>query len=180
MRFLAAFIALFTLAACGEPEPVAPAVPLPSDPAAQVRVVIPTSRMSPDWLSIARQRDCTGTEDEGERCPYGEVFYNQRTITRSVDGTIANIWIQTDHGAPQLFTGETETSVITMRYTRTRLHYRLNCTNETFTIVERQILGSNDAVLQRVNPPEIYRAPQRWSAVALALPVACRGGSLVP
>ena len=180
MRFLAAFVALFTLAACGEPEPAAPAVPLPSDPAAQVRVVIPTSRMSPDWISIARQRDCTGTEDEGERCPYGEVFYNQRTITRSVDGTIANIWIQTDHGAPQLFTGETETSVITMRYTRTRLHYRLNCTDETFTIVERQILGSNDAVLQRVNPPEIYRTPQRWSAVALALPVACRGGSLVP
>ena len=67
-----------------------------------------------------------------------------------------------------------------MRYTRTRLHYRLNCTDETFTIVERQILGSNDAVLQRVNPPEIYRTPQRWSAVALALPVACRGGSLVP
>jgi len=180
MRFFAGLIALFTLAACGEPEPTAPVTPLPTDPAAQVRVVLPTSRMSPDWITIARQRDCTGVEDEGERCPYGEVFYNQRTITRSVDGTVANIWVQTDHGAPQLFAGETETSVVTIRYTRTRLLYRLRCNDETFTIVERQILGSNDAVLQRENPPEIYRAPVRWSAVALALPIACQGGSLQP
>jgi hypothetical protein len=56
----------------------------------------------------------------------------------------------------------------------------MRCADETFTIVERQIMGTSDAVLQRVNPPEAYRAPQRWSAVALALPIACRGGTLVP
>jgi hypothetical protein len=180
MRFLAGLIALFTLAACGEPEPQVPVTPLPTDPSAQVRVYMQTSRMSPDWISIARQRDCTGQEDAGERCPYGEVYYNKNMITRSVDGSIANIWVQTDHGAPQLFQGETESSVITVRYTRTRLHYRFNCADDTFTIVERQILGSNDTVLQSINPPEIFREPQRWSAVAIAMPIACDGGELRP
>jgi hypothetical protein len=179
MRFLVAALAL-GLAACGDPESSAPATPLPADPSAQVRVVLPVSHMSPDWIVVARQRDCTGAEDPGERCPYGEVAYNQRTITRSVDGTIANIWAQIDHGAPQLFLGETENTTVSIRYTRTRLHYRFNCTDETFAIIERQILGSSDAVLQRESPREIYREPQRWSAVAILLPIGCRGGTLQP
>lgn len=181
MRLLAGLVVLFTLAACGEPEPQAPATaPLPADPSAQVRVALPMSRMSPDWITIARQRDCTGREDAGERCPYGEVFYNRHMITRSVDGAVANAWVQTDHGAPQLFQGETETTTLNIRYTRTRLHYRFRCNEGTFAIIERQILGASEAVLHRESPPEIYREPRRWSAVGLLLPIACEGGSLQP
>jgi len=178
---LAALICLFTLAACGQQQASAPAAPLPSDPAAQVRVSLQTTPMAPDWLVVARQRDCPEVgEVAAERCAYGQVFYNQRTITRSVDGTIANIWAQVDHGAPQLYEGETETTVTRIRYTQSRLHYRFNCTDETFAIIERQIMGENETVVQRDEPREIYRAPARWSAVALMYPIACKGGVLQP
>jgi len=181
LPFLAGLLALFTLAACGEQEAAAPVAPLPSDPAAQVRVVLPMSRMSPDWIEVARQRDCPAVgELAKERCPYGRVFYNRQTITRSVDGTVANIWTQTDHGAAQLYEAETETSNVTIRYTRQRVLYRFNCTADTFTIVERQIMGEDNTVVQREQPPEIYRAPVRWSAVAILMPIACDGGTLQP
>lgn len=180
MRALAA-IALLALAACGPQEPAAPAAPLPTDPAAQVRVALPLSRMSPDWVLIARQRDCPIVGDIGkERCPYGEVLYNARTITRSVDGTVANIWVQTNHGAPQLYQGETETTTVNIRYTQSRVHYRFNCASDTFAIIERQIMGENETVVQRDHPREIYRAPTRWSAVAIIMPIACEGGTLQP
>lgn len=181
MRKLAALVCLFTLAACGPSQPAAPATPLPADPAAQVRVSLQTSPMSPDWLVVARQRDCPEVgEVAKERCPYGQVLYNQRTITRSVDGAVANIWTQVNHGAPQLYVVETDSDVTRIRYTQSRLHYRFHCADETFAIIERQIMGDNETVVQRDQPREVYRAPQRWSAVALMLPIACRGGALQP
>jgi len=184
MRKLAAVICMFTLAACGRSEPAAPAAPMPTDPAAQVRVVLQTSPMSHDWISIARQRDCREVgeinDPGGERCAYGEVYYNQRTITRSVDGTVANVWAEVRHGVPQLIMGETDTTITRIRYTQSRIHYRLRCTDETFAIIEQQVLGDSGAVVHRRNPPEIYRAPVRWTAVALLFPPACRGGTLVP
>jgi hypothetical protein len=180
MRALAAF-AFLALAACGQQEAAAPAAPLPTDPAAQVRVALPMSRMSPDWIEVARQRDCPIVgEIAKERCPYGSVHYNRQTITRSVDGTVANIWTETTHGAPQLFQAETESTELNIRYTRTRMQYRFRCTDETFTIVERQIMGDNDTVVHREQPPEIYRQPVRWSPVAILMPIACRGGTLQP
>ena len=181
MRKLAALICLFTLAACGPREAAQPATPLPSDPAAQVRVALQTTPLSPDWIVAARQRDCPevgATSPEG--CPYGEVLYNQRTITRSVDGTVANLWAQVNHGAPQLYMGETETTVTTIRYTQSRIHYRFRCNDETFAIIERQIMGENETVVQRDSPRELYRSPQRWSAVAIMMPIACKGGVLAP
>jgi len=178
---LIAATCLLTLAACGEQQPAAPAAPLPTDPSAQVRVVLPVSPMSPDWIEIARQRDCPVVgEIAKERCPYGSVHYNRHTITRSVDGSVANIWTQTTHGAPQLFQAETETTEMNIRYTRMRLHYRFRCNDNTFAIVERQIMGDNDAVVHREQPREIYREPARWSPVAILMPIACRGGTLQP
>lgn len=180
MRALAAALIL-ALAACGERQPTAPATPLPTDPAAQVRVVLSMSRMSPDWIEIARQRDCPIVgEVAKERCPYGSVQYNSRTITRSVDGTVANIWTQTRHGAPQLFRAESEDTITSIRYTRTRLLYRFKCNEGTFAIIERQILGDNDTVINRDQPQEVYREPARWSAVAILMPIACQGGTLQP
>lgn len=178
-RFLAAACVL-ALAAC-EQEPAAPATSLPTDPSAQVRVVLPMSPMSPDWIEVARQRDCplVGEVDK-ERCAYGSVHYNRHTITRSVDGTVANIWTQTTHGAPQLFQAETETTEMNIRYTRVRMLYRLKCNEGTFAIIERQIMGDNDTVVHREQPPEIYRQPVRWSPVAIFMPIACQGGTLQP
>lgn len=178
---LAAASALL-LSACGqEQQPPAPAAPLPSDPSAQVRVVLPMSRMSPDWIEVARQRDCPVVgEIAKERCPYGSVHYNRQTITRSVDGTVANIWAQVTHGAPQLIQSETQTTETTIRYTRERILYRFKCNEETFAVIERQIMGDNDTVVQRDQPREIYRAPARWSAVAILMPIACNGGTLQP
>lgn len=184
MRKLAALVCLFTLAACGQREAAAPAAPLPSDPATQVRVALQTTPLSPDWIVAARQRDCpevgATTDASGERCAYGEVLYNQRTITRSVDGTIANLWAQVNHGAPQLIHQESETQIQRIRYNQSRVHYRFNCTEETFAIIEQQILGENETVVQRSTPREIYRAPARWSPVALMMPIACKGGVLAP
>jgi hypothetical protein len=180
LRIIAAAFAL-ALAACGEQQPATPAAPLPSDPSAQVRVVLPVSAMSPDWIEIARQRDCPEVgEVAKERCPYGSVHYNRRTITRSVDGSVANIWTQTTHGAPQLFRAENETSEMNIRYTRMRMLYRFRCNEGTFAIIERQIMGDNDTVVHREQPREIYRAPARWSAVAILMPIACEGGTLQP
>jgi hypothetical protein len=179
-RLLAA-ACILALAACGAPEPAAPATPLPTDPSAQVHVALPISSMSPDWIEVARQRDCPLVgETAKERCPYGSVHYNWQTVTRSVDGTVANIWTQTTHGAPQLFQAETDTTVLNIRYTRMRMLYRFNCSESTFAIIERQIMGDNDAVLHSEQPPEIYRQPVRWSAVAILMPIACQGGTLQP
>lgn len=171
-----------TLAACGEPaQPAAPANPLPTDPSAQVRVAMPISSMSPDWIEVARQRDCPLVgEQSKERCPYGSVSYNHQTITRSVDGTVANIWTQTTHGAPQLFQAETESTELNIRYTRMRMLYRFHCNEGTFAIIERQIMGDNDAVVHREQPPELYRQPVRWSAVPIVMRIACEGGTLQP
>lgn len=184
MTKLAALICLFTLAACGPSAPAAPARPLPTDPAAQVRVVLQITPMAPDWVVAARQRDCSEigatTDPGGDRCAYGSVLYNQRTITRSVDGTVANIWAQVDHGTPQLYTTESETTIRRIRYTQSRIHYRFRCTDETFAIIEQQIMGDNETVVGRSQPREIYRAPARWSAVALMMPIACKGGDLQP
>ena len=72
----------------------------------------------------------------------------------SVDGTVANIWTQTTHGAPQLFQAETETTEMNIRYTRMRMLYRLKCNEGTFAIIERQIMGDNDTVVHREQPPD--------------------------
>lgn len=180
LRSLAA-ACVFALAACGQQQPAAPAASLPEDPKAEVRVVLPVSPISPEWIEIARQRDCPRVgELDKDACPYGRVYYSRHTITRSVDGTAANIWTQTDHGAPQLYMAETETAEVNIRYTRMRLNYRFRCDEGTFAILERQIMGDGDTIVHREQPRELYRRPAEWSAVALLMPVACRGGSLQP
>lgn len=182
IRTLTALALAAMLAACQQ-EPAAPANPLPEDPSAQVRVSLQITPLSPDWIVAARQRDCSevgALTNSGDRCAYGDVLYNQRAITRSVDGSVANLWAQVNHGAPQVYVGESETTVTRIRYTQSRVHYRFRCNEDTFAIIERQIMGDNETVVQRDSPQEIYRAPREWSAVALMMPIACKGGVLAP
>lgn len=181
IRTLTAALLAAALAACGDdivvskgPVPPPGAEGLPPD--TLLPVTLSMSRSSPDWLFVARQRDCPPGPRTGDPCPYGEVKYNQRTITRTADGRTANIWLQTDHGAPQLREIPIEGGgTRNIRYERVRIHYRFNCADETFAVIEQQILGPNDVVVARETYPENYSAPDRWSAVALTLPIACRG-----
>jgi hypothetical protein len=132
--------------------------------------VLGSTRNLPDWLLVARQRDC----DAGENCPRGEVLFNQRTITRNADGT-ADIWIQVHHGAPQLYSLEDEHTQTTIHYELERLHYRFNCASGQFYVAERQIMGSGETVVARETPRPIYRAPVQGSATGIIEPIACRG-----
>ncbi len=171
-RVLAA-AALFALAACGQSAPTGEkgAQPPSRDPGA---VVLSGASELPDWLLVARQRDCAADAPPEDRCPLGEVHFNQRTITRTADG-FADIWVQASHGQPQLFEFETEARRTTIRFTLERLHYRFNCGTHEFVVVERQIMGAADTVVARDEPRQIYRAPLRGSITHVIMPIACRG-----
>jgi hypothetical protein len=168
MRSLAAACLVFALAACGQPAEKAEGPPAETD-----SVILGSTQNLPDWLFVARQRTCVPDAPSDEPCPLGEVHFNQRTITRA-DG-VADIWIQVRHGAPQLFQMESATTETTVRYEVERLHYRFNCATGEFVVVERQIMGANEAIVARDEPRQIYRAPVGGSITGVIMPIACRG-----
>lgn len=157
MRFALA-AALFTLAACGQS--TAPATNMP--PAEPGAVEFGSTRNMPDWLFILRTNDG------------GMIHFNQRTVTRA-DG-MADIWLQVRHGRNQLYSIESETTETVIHYEVERLHYRFNCQEGTFLVVERQIMGANEQVVARDEPTQIFRATPPTGAAAQVLPIACRGG----
>lgn len=127
----------------------------------------------PDWLLVARQRDCRARGAADRQC-LGEVHFNQRTITRNADGT-ADIWIQVRHGVRQSYATETATSETIIRFELERLRYRFNCASGEFIVVERLILGPRETVIARDEPVPAYRAPARGSVTGIIQPIACRG-----
>lgn len=159
---------LLALAACGQAAPAKQSGA--ADPPSAGSVVLGSTANLPDWLLVARQRDC----EPGGDCQRGEVHFNQRTITRNADGS-ADIWIQVRHGVPQLFAQESEAAETTIRFELERLHYRFNCATGQFIVVERQIMGPREAVIARDEPAQIYREPVRGSVTGVILPIACRG-----
>lgn len=165
-RALAA-LAVLALAACDQATAPGRAA-APSNGAANNGVALQSTRDLPDWLLVARQRDCSRSD-----C-LGEVLFNQRTITRSADGT-ADIWIQVRHGNPQAYPIETPTSRTTITYTVERAHYRFKCAENQFLIAERQIIGSGDTVVAHDTPRAIWRAPVEGSLVPVIMPIACNG-----
>jgi hypothetical protein len=171
MKRLLLALAVLALAACGQTGEH----PQQADSAdgEADSVILGSTQNLPDWLLVARQRDCPAPETGPDNCR-GEVHFNQRTITRSPDGA-ADIWIQVRHAQPQLFSVEDATTETTVRFTVQRLHYRFNCTTEQFVVVERQIMGANETVVARDEPTQIYRAPVAGSITAIIMPIACRG-----
>lgn len=161
-------LALLALAACGNPAPQGAGASEANPNIGQVALGV--GEGLPDWLLVARQRSCARDED----CPRREVMFNQRTITRSADGT-ADIWIQVRHGVPQLFQVDTENTETTVRFDVERLHYRFNCATEQFYVVERQIMGAGEIVVARDEPAPVYRSPVRGSVTPIIMPIACRG-----
>jgi hypothetical protein len=170
MRVMLAAALLFALAACGNDAPDGAARPEGEGG----NVLLDSTQALPDWLLVARQRDCPRDAPEAERCGLGDVHFNQRTITRNADGT-ADIWVQVRHGQPQLYEFETETTATTIRFELERLHYRFNCATEEFIVVERQIMGAGETVVARDQPQPIYRAPVGGSVTRIIQPIACRG-----
>jgi len=158
MRKLTALICLFTLAACGQP-----AAPQGQAPATQSEgsVLLGSTQNMPDWLLVLRTT-------EG-----GTVHFNQRTITRQ--NGLADIWLQVRYGHPQAWDASDESTERTIRFDVERMHYRFNCAEETFVIVERQIMGANEEVVARDEPQQIYRATPISGVARQMLPVACRG-----
>jgi len=156
---------ILVLAACGQSAPTAAT----SQPAQQSgSVMLGGTKNLPDWLFIARQRDCPESD-----C-VGEVFFNQRTITRNEDGT-ADIWTQTHHSKQQPYVVTSSNTVTTVHYQLEREHYRFQCTEGKFTVVERQIMGAGETVVARDTPNTSYRVPVESSLVPLILPIACHG-----
>lgn len=157
MRLLAA-AALFALAACGP----APAPASKGDAAPSPGIVeFGSTQNMPDWLFILRTNDG------------GTIHFNQRTVTRA-DG-MADIWLQVHHGRDQLYNFETETAATVIHYELERLHYRFNCQDETFIIVDRQILGANEQVIANDEPRQIWRATPPQGAARQVMPIACHG-----
>lgn len=170
LKIFIAAATLLALAACGQQQEAATGAPAAEGGSSPVQ--LSNSRSLPDWLLIARQRDC----DPGESCERGQVYYNQRTVTRNAADGTADIWIQVRHGSGQLYQADTETMERTIRFDTERLHYRFNCQSEQFVVVERQIMGANETVVARDEPAQVYRAPVRGSVTGIILPIACRGG----
>lgn len=155
-RTLAAALVL-ALSACGEPAPSGQ----PGAAQDEGPVVLATTRNMPDWLLVLRTTDG------------GTIHFNQRTITR--EGGLADIWLQVRYGQQQLYEADTETAERVVRYELERLHYRFNCAEETFVIVERQIMGANEQVIARDEPRQIWRATPPSGAARHVMPIACRG-----
>jgi hypothetical protein len=159
MRKLAVLICLFTLAACGQP--AAPAGETPATAASQgsgngggESVLLSTPQGLPDWLLVLRTNDG------------GTIHFNQSTITR--ENGFADIWLQVRYGRPQAWDASDATTERTIRYDVERMHYRYNCAEETFVIVERQILGANDAGFRRGAPHAADRLPRRLTLSSAA------------
>lgn len=177
MRLLACAALAFLLSACGPQQPAADGAAAP-EPGS---VALGSTQNLPDWLLVARQRDCAADAPPEDRCPLGEVHFNQRTITRDAANGTADIWIQVRHGQPQLFAMESATTETTIRYELERLHYRFKCEAANpdevgqFIVVERQIMGAGEAVVARDEPRQIYRSPVRGSVTGVIQPIACRG-----
>lgn len=159
LRTLAAATALFAFAACGQSS--APAQGGGQQQAQDGVVILDHTRDMPDWLFILRTNDG------------GTIHFNQRTITRQ--GDLADIWLQIRYGRDQHWETETETTEQLITYTTERMHYRFNCAENQFTIVERQIMGSNDNVVARDNPEPLMRPIPSAGAAQHVMPIACRG-----
>lgn len=159
MRKLAVLICLFTLAACGQP--AAPGDQAPAGGNDGGAVLLSTPEGLPDWLFVLRT-------SEG-----GTVHFNRRTITR--ENGFADIWLQVRYGHTQNWDASDDTTERAIRFDVERMHYRFNCAEEKFVIVERQIMGSNEEVVARDTPPQAYRTMPSSGVARQMLPVACRG-----
>lgn len=169
MRFVRAVFAPVVLAgvlaACGgeEKQAAAPAA-LPAscdDPAAVVQIEY--LRNSPDWIYMSPQAGG------------GRVHWGQHTLRRCGDNE-AELWLQVQYGAEQLH-GETGGGYETIiRYTLERFHFRFRCTEQTYALIESQIIGPDEQVIATIpGDPDTFRPRTPGSPASQIMDTACRG-----
>jgi len=157
LRLALALFALAALAACGQQTGKQGGAPAQQQNGV---LVLSQTQNLPDWLFILRTTDG------------GTIHMNQRTITRA--NGMADIWLQVHYGQQQLYEAVTGDRTSVIHYEVERLHYRFNCTDEKFLIVERQIMGSGETIVARDEPRQIWRLTPETGAARYVLPIACR------
>jgi hypothetical protein len=153
-------LAALALAACG-PKPTAKEAAPAAVAAAGAGAAAPVEHggawlkryddVLPDWILIAHT--ATG----------GFVQYNRKTVKYDEPARIADVWLQILHDQPQTFRAENETTERITTYNKERFLYRLNCKDRRFTIAERDILGANDIVVEKVATPPMK--PTDWRPI---------------
>ncbi len=141
-RLLLAMSGAIALIACqpdAEPAPD-PAIP-PSGalvesglPAGAVRPAFTAAYLedgSPPWLQIMRNQDGAFIQ------------YSPASLYRYPEQNLAEVWIQIIHRQQQTQAIVTQTGVDSLDYSRERFHYLLDCQNEQFTILERQLVAGD-------------------------------------
>jgi hypothetical protein len=159
MRLAIVALSALALTACGQSEKAETGAAAPPEPGS---VLLGSTQNLPDWLLIAHQSGG------------GDIHFNQRTITRD-DAGHADIWAQVRYGSQQIYSGSDGATETIVRYNTERIHYRFNCADEQFTIVERQIMGAGETVVARDEPRELYRQTPASGVARIVLPIACRG-----
>ena len=166
MRFLITVLAL-ALAACGREAPQQAQVATAALPATceepGAAVTLRQTRNAPDWLLFARQAGG------------GDIQFNQRSIRRCGDNE-AEITVQVHYTQPQLYATEDERLRTTVRYTVERVRYRYRCSGEDYRVIERQIVGDNEAIVATIpGPPDLWRPLSPSGVAALIKQTACVG-----
>lgn len=117
------------------------------DPAAAV-TIHSVHPMTPDWAQLA-----PNAVDAGG----GWTYWGRNTIRRC-GAQEARIAIETRYAREQLY-GEAGAGFETIiRYMRARSFYRLMCEDQTYALIERQILGPNDEVVAtEAGQPDNFR-----------------------
>lgn len=172
-RTLIALAAAAAFTACGRPDPN-PA-PDPAVPPSATAEALPEGAVrprfvaqyldgsTPEWLQIMRQADGAFIQ------------YSPATLLRYPAQNTAEVWIQIIHREPQREAFESEQFIEHVDFTRERYRYWLDCANNQFTILERQIMSGE--VAARAMPMDDVESP-RWRPILTGGPAAVLKGPL--
>jgi hypothetical protein len=163
----AALLAL-ALAACSD-EPVLaqkagppPTLPASCDDPAAV-VTLRTTANQPTWLLFARQAGG------------GEIQFNRHSIRRC-GANEAQIDIRVRYDQAQLYATEDARYETTIRYNVEEVSYRFRCTDQTFAVLERRIIGDQDRVVSTIpGRPELFRPAVETGVAGRIIRTACLG-----
>ncbi len=159
MRILfASLCAAAALAACEPQQAGAPSAPSdagapsaaaggpPADAPAWVRDQWATL---PDWTRAAN--DAGG----------GVIMFAPKSIRRNADAGTADIQIQVVFKEPRAYKTEDKATTTETFYFKELATYRFQCAQRTFTIADRQLIGTGDKVIATLAPAE----PATWNPI---------------
>lgn len=170
MRALIAGFMALALAACSDEPVLAPkgkapdqaALPASCDDPSAV-VTLHTTANQPDWLLFARQAGG------------GDIQFNRHSIRRC-GANEAEITVRVRYTQPQLYSAEDEKYETTIRYHVEQLRYRYRCADSTYSVLKREIVGDDNAVIASTpGNPELWRPATERNTAGLIMRTACLG-----